>query len=55
MSPRPRVLVADDDADVLELVAFRLERAGYDVIRALDARRPSPSPRPTRPTSSSST
>jgi DNA-binding response OmpR family regulator len=30
------VLVADDDADILELVAFRLERAGYEVITAHD-------------------
>jgi DNA-binding response OmpR family regulator len=33
---RPVVLVADDDPDILELVAFRLERAGYDVVRATD-------------------
>lgn len=33
---RPLVLVADDDSDILELVCFRLERAGYDVIRASD-------------------
>ena len=31
---RPLVLVADDDEDILMLVAFRLERAGYDVITA---------------------
>jgi DNA-binding response OmpR family regulator len=30
------VLVADDDEDILELVAFRLERAGYEVITAHD-------------------
>jgi len=30
------VLVADDDADVRELVVFRLERAGYEVISATD-------------------
>jgi CheY-like chemotaxis protein len=30
------VLVADDDADVLELLVFRLERAGYEVITAAD-------------------
>lgn len=30
------VLVADDDADILALVAFRLERAGYRVIQASD-------------------
>jgi DNA-binding response OmpR family regulator len=33
---RPVVLVADDDPDILELIAFRLERAGYDVVRATD-------------------
>jgi CheY-like chemotaxis protein len=32
----PLVLVADDDADVRELVVFRLARAGYDVITAGD-------------------
>jgi DNA-binding response OmpR family regulator len=30
------VLVADDDADVRELVVFRLSRAGYEVITAAD-------------------
>jgi DNA-binding response OmpR family regulator len=30
------VLVADDDADVRELVVFRLARAGYEVIEAAD-------------------
>lgn len=33
---RPIVLVADDDPDILALVAFRLERAGYEVVRARD-------------------
>lgn len=33
---RPVVLVADDDPDILQLVAFRLERAGYDVVQAAD-------------------
>ena len=33
-----RVLVADDDADILELVSRRLERRGYDVIGAGDGR-----------------
>ena len=33
---RPLVLVADDDQDILMLVSFRLERAGYDVIQAHD-------------------
>ena len=31
---RKLVLVADDDADILELLTFRLERAGYEVITA---------------------
>jgi DNA-binding response OmpR family regulator len=30
------VLVADDDPDILSLVALRLERAGYQVLRAKD-------------------
>src|SRR5918998_5795434 len=30
------ILVADDDDDVRELVVFRLERAGYEVITAAD-------------------
>ena len=30
------VLVADDDPDILALVTFRLERAGYDVVAASD-------------------
>jgi CheY-like chemotaxis protein len=36
MNQRPLVLVADDDADILALVAFRLERSGYDVVTARD-------------------
>ena len=31
---RGTVLVADDDADILELVGLRVERLGFDVIRA---------------------
>jgi DNA-binding response OmpR family regulator len=31
-----RVLIADDDADILALVAFRLERSGYEVLQAMD-------------------
>ena len=30
------VLVADDDADIRDLVAFKLEQAGFDVITAED-------------------
>jgi len=33
---RPLILIADDDPDILELVAFRLERAGYEIVRAAD-------------------
>jgi DNA-binding response OmpR family regulator len=32
----PLVLVADDEEDIRALVAFRLERAGYEVISAAD-------------------
>ena len=32
----PLVLVADDEEDIRALVAFRLERAGYEVITAAD-------------------
>jgi DNA-binding response OmpR family regulator len=33
---RPLVLVADDDEDILQLVALRLGRSGYDVVSATD-------------------
>jgi DNA-binding response OmpR family regulator len=33
------VLVADDDEDILQLVSFRLERAGYNVITASDGQK----------------
>jgi DNA-binding response OmpR family regulator len=38
VAPReqPVVLAADDDEDILALVAFRLERSGYTVIQARD-------------------
>lgn len=32
----PLVLVADDDVDIRALVAFRLERFGYEVLQAAD-------------------
>ena len=36
MSPRPLVLVADDDPDILLLITVTLERDGYDVVTAKD-------------------
>ena len=33
---RRLVLVADDDEDILQLLSFRLERAGYEVVVARD-------------------
>jgi DNA-binding response OmpR family regulator len=33
---RPLVLVADDDPDILTLIALRLERSGFDVVVARD-------------------
>ncbi len=30
----PLVLIADDDEDILQLLSFRLERAGYEVVQA---------------------
>jgi DNA-binding response OmpR family regulator len=36
MTDRPLILCADDDEDILSLVALRLERAGYEVMRAVD-------------------
>ena len=32
----PLILCADDDEDILSLVALRLRRAGYDVVQARD-------------------
>jgi DNA-binding response OmpR family regulator len=36
MSERQLILCADDDEDILSLVALRLERAGYEVMRVVD-------------------
>ena len=36
MSPRPLVLVADDDPDILLLITLTLERDGYEVVAAKD-------------------
>jgi DNA-binding response OmpR family regulator len=34
VSIRPRVLIADDDPDILELVSLTLERDGHEVVTA---------------------
>lgn len=36
MTDRPYIICADDDADILSLVALRLERGGFDVATARD-------------------
>jgi two-component system, OmpR family, phosphate regulon response regulator PhoB len=36
--PGPLVLVADDETDIVELVAIVLERAGYRVVTAVEGR-----------------
>ncbi len=36
MTEAPLVLCADDDRDILALLALRLERAGYRVVQAVD-------------------
>lgn len=36
MTETPTVLVADDEADIRDLVAFRLKLAGYEVLMAKD-------------------
>lgn len=43
------ILVADDDQDILELVAFRLERAGYEVMTAGDGEQALATARERRP------
>jgi DNA-binding response OmpR family regulator len=44
------VLVADDDADIRELVAFKLEQAGFDVIAVEDGQTALDQTRSLRPT-----
>ncbi len=34
VSPRPLVLIADDDTDILQLLRLRLELWGYGVVQA---------------------
>ncbi|MGB3828053.1 MAG: response regulator [Ornithinimicrobium sp.] len=36
MGETKKVLVADDDTDILELVVFKLEQSGYDVVAVPD-------------------
>jgi DNA-binding response OmpR family regulator len=36
VSDRPLILCADDDEDILSLVSLRLERAGFQVLKAID-------------------
>jgi DNA-binding response OmpR family regulator len=36
MTGRPLVVVADDEEDILVLVSFRLDRAGCEVVTAVD-------------------
>jgi DNA-binding response OmpR family regulator len=39
VSERPVILVAEDEEDILSLLAFRLEREGYEVVAARDGDR----------------
>jgi two-component system alkaline phosphatase synthesis response regulator PhoP len=36
MEPKARILIADDEPDILDIVGFNLEREGYDVTTAKD-------------------
>jgi DNA-binding response OmpR family regulator len=44
------VLVADDDADIRDLVAFKLEQAGFEVIAVADGQQALEQARTSRPT-----
>lgn len=35
--PRPRILVVDDEEDIVSIVSFNLRRAGYDVVESTSA------------------
>ena len=49
MNDKPLILCADDDEDILSLVALRLERAGYEVARATDGEQAITTARARRP------
>ncbi|MBI3550493.1 MAG: response regulator [Elusimicrobia bacterium] len=36
MSPKRRILIADDDPDILAMLSLRLLKAGYDVVKAAE-------------------
>ncbi len=36
MEPRAKILFADDEPDILEIISFNLEKEGYEVIQAKD-------------------
>ncbi len=36
MADRKRILLVEDEPDVLEITAFRLQQAGYEIITAID-------------------
>ena len=41
-SKKPKILVVDDEPDVVELIEFNLKGAGWDVITAADGEELSP-------------